>query len=86
MLPLPIPNAGIVAQRVLNRDSRGLGNLGDAGGIRRQVEEGSGKLEAPSPPEGAGPQLEENPATVDEDPSPELPRHQRLKLTAGQAK
>jgi uncharacterized protein YndB with AHSA1/START domain len=42
--------------------------------IRRQVEEGSGKLEAPPPSEGAGPQLEENPAVVDEDPSPDLPR------------
>jgi uncharacterized protein YndB with AHSA1/START domain len=36
--------------------------------IRRQVEEGSGKLEAPPPPKGAEPQLEENPAVVDEDP------------------
>ena len=36
--------------------------------IRRQIEEGSGKVEAPPPPEGAGPQLEENPAVVDEDP------------------
>ena len=43
--------------------------------IRRQVEEGSGKLEAPPPPEGAEPQLEENPAVVDEDPSSDLPRH-----------
>ena len=37
--------------------------------IRRQVEEGSGKLETPPPPEGAEPQLEENPAVVDQDPS-----------------
>jgi uncharacterized membrane protein len=36
--------------------------------IRRQIEEGSGKVEAPPPPEGAEPQLEENPAVVDEDP------------------
>ena len=42
--------------------------------IRRQVEEGSGKLEAPAAPEGAELQLEENPAVVDEDPSPDLPR------------
>jgi uncharacterized protein YndB with AHSA1/START domain len=35
--------------------------------IRRQIEEGSGKVETP-PPEGAEPQLEENPAVVDEDP------------------
>jgi uncharacterized protein YndB with AHSA1/START domain len=42
--------------------------------IRRQIEEGSDKLEAPPPPEGAEPQLEENPAVVDQDPSPEPPR------------
>ena len=36
--------------------------------IRRQVEEGSGKVAAPPPPEGAEPQIEENPAVVDEDP------------------
>jgi hypothetical protein len=36
--------------------------------IRRQIEEGSGKVETPPPPEGAEPQLEENPAVVDEDP------------------
>jgi uncharacterized protein YndB with AHSA1/START domain len=36
--------------------------------IRRQIEEGSGKLESPPPPEGAEPSLEENPAVVDEDP------------------
>ena len=42
--------------------------------IRRQLEEGSGKVETPPPPEGAEPQLEENPAVVDEDPPPEPPR------------
>jgi uncharacterized protein YndB with AHSA1/START domain len=36
--------------------------------IRRQIEEGSGKVETPPPPEGAEPQLEENPAVVDENP------------------
>lgn len=35
--------------------------------IRRQIEEGSGKLEAPPPPEGVDPPSEENPAVVDED-------------------
>ena len=43
--------------------------------IRRQIEEGAGKVEAPPPPEGAEPeleaQLEENPAVVDEDSSSE---------------
>jgi hypothetical protein len=42
--------------------------------IRRQVEEGSGKLETPLPPEGGEFQLEENPAVVDQDPPPEPPR------------
>jgi hypothetical protein len=40
--------------------------------IRRQIEEGSGKMEPP--PEGAEPQLEDNPAVVDQDPPPEPPR------------
>lgn len=36
--------------------------------IRRQIEEGAGKVEAPPPPEGAEPQIEDNPAVVDEHP------------------
>jgi uncharacterized protein YndB with AHSA1/START domain len=35
--------------------------------IRRQIEEGSGKVEAPPLPEEAEPHLETNPAVVDED-------------------
>ena len=35
--------------------------------IRRQIEEGSGKVETPTPPEGAEPHPETNPAVVDED-------------------
>jgi hypothetical protein len=35
--------------------------------IRRQIEEGSGKVETPPPPEGAEPHPETNPAVVDED-------------------
>jgi len=42
--------------------------------IRRQLEEGSGKVETPAAPEGAELQLEENPAVVDQDPPPETPR------------
>ena len=42
--------------------------------IRRQIEEGSGKLETPPPPEGTELQLDENPAVVDQDPPPETPR------------
>ena len=42
--------------------------------IRRQIEEGSGKVEAPPPPEGADPQLDENPAVVDEDRPPDSHR------------
>ena len=34
--------------------------------IRRQIEEGSGKVEPPPPPEGAEVSLEDNPAVVDE--------------------
>lgn len=34
--------------------------------IRRQIEEGSGKVETPLPPEGAEPHPEANPAVVDE--------------------
>jgi uncharacterized protein YndB with AHSA1/START domain len=36
--------------------------------IRRQIEEGSGKVQTPPPPEGAEPSVEENPAVVDENP------------------
>ena len=36
--------------------------------IRRQIEEGSGKVETPPPPEGAEPHPKTNPAVVDEDP------------------
>jgi uncharacterized protein YndB with AHSA1/START domain len=39
--------------------------------IRRQVEEGSGKVEVPTAPEGAEPQLDENPEVVDQDPPPD---------------
>jgi uncharacterized protein YndB with AHSA1/START domain len=36
--------------------------------IRRQIEESSGKVETPPPPEGVEPPLGENPAVVDENP------------------
>jgi hypothetical protein len=36
--------------------------------IRRQIEEGSGKVKTPPPPEGVEPHPETNPAVVDEDP------------------
>ncbi len=42
--------------------------------IRRQIEEGSGKVEVPPPPEGAEPQLDENPAVVDEESPPDAAR------------
>jgi hypothetical protein len=35
--------------------------------IRRQIEEGSGKVKTPPPPEGVEPHPETNPAVVDED-------------------
>jgi hypothetical protein len=42
--------------------------------IRRQLEEGSGKVETPPPLEGAEPQLEANSVVVDKDPPPKPPR------------
>ena len=39
-----------------------------------EEEEGSGKLEAPTPPDGIVPQVEETPAVVDEDSPPGPPR------------
>ena len=41
--------------------------------IRRQIEEGSGKVEPPLPPPGAEPTTGENPAVVDVDP-PDAPQ------------
>lgn len=35
--------------------------------IRRQIEEGSGKVATPPPPEGVEPHPETNPAVIDED-------------------
>ena len=40
--------------------------------IRRQIEEGSGKVEPPSPPPGAEPPTDKNPAVVDVEP-PDAP-------------
>jgi uncharacterized protein YndB with AHSA1/START domain len=42
--------------------------------IRRQIEEGSGKVETPPPPEETEPQLEENSAVVDEEPPSDAAR------------
>jgi hypothetical protein len=42
--------------------------------IHRQIEEGSGKVETPPPPEGTEPQLDENPAVVDQYPPPDPTR------------
>jgi len=41
--------------------------------IRRQVEEGAGKVEPPPPPAGTEPGAEENPAVVEDRP-PDAPR------------
>ena len=38
--------------------------------IRGQIEEGSGKVEPPATPGGVGPDTEENPAVVRDDPPP----------------
>ena len=37
--------------------------------IRRQIEEGSGKVQPPPPPPGSEPSTRENPAVVDDNPS-----------------
>ena len=37
--------------------------------IRRQIEEGSGKVQPPPPPPGSEPRTDENPAVVDDNPS-----------------
>ena len=42
--------------------------------IRKQIEEGSGKVQPPPPPEGAEPSTEENPAVVEDRPSDEPQR------------
>lgn len=42
--------------------------------IRRQIEEGSGKVEASPPPPGVEPPTEENPAVVRDDPPPDAQR------------
>ena len=41
--------------------------------IRRQIEEGSGKVQPPPPPPGSGPSTGDNPAVVDERP-PDAPQ------------
>ena len=37
--------------------------------IRRQIEEGAGKVQSPPPPPGSEPSTDDNPAVVDERPS-----------------
>ena len=37
--------------------------------IRRQIEEGSGKVEPPPPSPGTEPRMNENPAVVEDNPS-----------------
>jgi len=61
---------GIQERASEDRDPLAEGITATLESIRRQIEEGSGKVEAPPLPEGAEPQLEENPTVVDED----LPR------------
>jgi uncharacterized protein YndB with AHSA1/START domain len=56
-----------------DRDPLAEGILATLESIRRQVDEGSGKVETPPTPEGAEPQLGDNPAVVDE----ERPPHSR---------
>ena len=51
----------------VDRDPLAEGISATLESIRRQIEEGSGKVEAPPPPKGAEPHPETNPAVVDED-------------------
>jgi hypothetical protein len=50
------------------RDALAEGISATLESIRRQIEEGSGKVKTPPPPEGAEPHPETNPAVIDEDP------------------
>ena len=50
-----------------DRDPLSEGIAATLESIRRQIEEGAGKVEPPPPPTGAEPPTEENPAVVDED-------------------
>jgi uncharacterized protein YndB with AHSA1/START domain len=59
---------GIQERTSEHRDPLAEGIRATLESIRRQIEEGSGKVEAPPLPEGAQTQLEENPAVVDKDP------------------
>src|SRR5215204_3095662 len=59
---------GIQERASEDRDPLAEGITATLESIRRQIEEGSGKVEAPPFPEGAETQLEENPAVVDKDP------------------
>lgn len=51
-----------------DRDPLAEGILATLESIRRQIEEGAGKVKPPPPPPGAGTPSGENPAVVDEDP------------------
>jgi uncharacterized protein YndB with AHSA1/START domain len=65
---------GIEERSPEGRDPLAEGISATLESIRRQIEEGSGKVETPPPPEGAEPQLEENPAVVDEEPPSDAAR------------
>ncbi len=52
-----------------DRDPLAEGIAATLESIRRQIEEGSGKVEPPPPPPGTEPQTAENPAVVDDNPS-----------------
>jgi hypothetical protein len=51
------------------RDPLGEGISATLESIRRQIEEGTGKVQPPPPPPDSEPSTEENPAVVEERPS-----------------
>ncbi len=52
-----------------DRDPLGEGIAATLESIRRQIEEGTGKVEPPPPSPGTEPRTNENPAVVEENPS-----------------
>lgn len=52
-----------------DRDPLAEGIAATLESIRRQIEEGSGKVQPPPPPPGAAPPTGDNPAVVDDNPS-----------------
>jgi uncharacterized membrane protein len=59
----------IQAEALEGRDPLEEGISATLESIRRQIEEGAGKVQPPLPPSGTEPRTDENPAVVDDNPS-----------------